>query len=182
LNWKSNHPTIKPSFCILCDTGLAVLAWCLILLTQTCLIMKKMLRFFLCAIALTTAATLSAQTLKGVDDSQNAGKVEWVTRQANAGTIAFGVPFTHEFKVKNISSENLHILQVRSTCHCTSVEWAQEPIRPGGTGIIKATYDSQREGDFFKVIMVSTNFDPAQTVPLAISGKVDKKLEADAKQ
>lgn len=140
--------------------------------------MKKITCLLFCAAAFLTANVAQAQKLKAVDDSRNAGKVEWLDRQADFGKIPFGVPATREFKVKNVSQENLLILQARGTCFCTSVEWSQEPIPPGQTGVIKATYDAQREGDFYKIIIVSTNFDPNQSVPFALIGKVDRKLEA----
>ena len=140
--------------------------------------MKKITFLLTLAAALLTVTVSSAQKLSAVDNSQNAGKVEWLNRQADFGKIPFGVPVTREFKVKNISRENLIILQVRTTCSCTSVMWSQEPIPPGQTGAIIATFDAQREGDFYKVLAVSTNFDPAQSVPFALTGKVDKKLEA----
>ena len=135
--------------------------------------MKKIVA--LCTLILTCVLHLSAQTLKPVDDSQNSGKVEWLNRQVDTGKIPFGIPVTHEFKLKNISKENLMIFQVRTTCHCTSVDWSREPILPGETTVIRATYDAQREGEFYKILAVSTNFDPAQSVPLAIMGKVEKK-------
>ncbi len=140
--------------------------------------MKKITLLLTLAAALLAVTVSSAQKLSAVDNSQNAGKVEWLNRQADFGKIPFGVPVTREFKVKNISRENLIILQVRTTCSCTSVMWSQEPIPPGQTGAIIATFDAQREGDFYKVLAVSTNFDPAQSVPFALMGKVDKKLEA----
>ena len=140
--------------------------------------MKKITFLLTLAVALLAATVSFAQKLSAVDNSQNAGKVEWLNRQADFGKIPFGVPVTREFKVKNISRENLMILQVRTTCSCTSVMWSQEPIPPGQTGVIIATFDAQREGDFYKVLAVSTNFDPAQSVPLALTGKVDRKLEA----
>lgn len=120
----------------------------------------------------------TAQTLKAVDNSLNAGKVEWLDRQITTGNVPFGEPVTREFRVKNISNENLMILQVKSTCHCTTTEWDQNPIEPGKTGIIKVTYDGQKEGDFYRIVSVATNFDSMQTVPLAMVGKVDKKPEA----
>lgn len=142
--------------------------------------MKKIIRFVFCAVALLVATVTHAQTLKTVDDTQNAGKVEWVNRSENTGKVPFGAPVTREFRMKNISQENLLLLQVRTTCHCVSLEWPREPIRPGETGVIRATYDGQREGDFYKIIAVNTNFDPNQAVPLALTGKVDKNLEASA--
>lgn len=140
--------------------------------------MKKIIRFVSCSIVLMIASALPAQTLKAVDDTQNAGKVEWINRSENTGKVPFGTPVMREFRMKNVSRENLLLLQVRTTCHCVSLEWSREPIPPGETGVIRATYDAQREGDFYKVIAVNTNFDPNQSVPFALTGKVDKKLEA----
>jgi hypothetical protein len=136
--------------------------------------MKMLLRPLLCCMLLLTASGLFSQKLKAEDNSQNAGKVEWTKRQVDAGKVPFGVPVTGEFEVKNISTENLIILDVRSGCHCTSVEWAREPIPPGQTGVITAIYDAQKEGDFYRIITVITNFDPAQSVPMALVGKVEK--------
>ncbi len=126
---------------------------------------------FLTFIASTTG--LFGQKLKAVDNTQNAGKVEWVTRQVDAGKSALGTPVTGEFEVKNISKENLIIMEVRSSCHCTAVEWTSEPIAPGKSGTIKAIYDGQRQGEFYRIITVTTNFDPAQSIPLALIGKVE---------
>ncbi len=126
------------------------------------------------------AFAASAQTLKTVDNSQNAGKVEWLDRQISAGSVPFGQPVSREFRVKNISNENLIILQVKSTCHCTVTEWDHSEIAPGKTALIKVTYDSQKEGDFYRIVSVSTNFDSMQSVPLALVGKVDKKPEASS--
>ncbi|MCW5921921.1 MAG: DUF1573 domain-containing protein [Saprospiraceae bacterium] len=144
--------------------------------------MKKIIFSLSCTIALMTALVSTAQTLKAVDDTQNVGKVEWLNRSADAGKTAFGTPVTREFAVKNISKENLILLQVRSACFCVTVDWSQEPIRPGETGIIRATYDAQREGDFYKIITVNTNFDPTHSVPFAFVGKVERLLEANAGQ
>jgi hypothetical protein len=144
--------------------------------------MKKMIRLFSCFIVLMIANAASAQGLKAVDDSQNVGKVEWLNRSENVGKIPPGTPVTREFKMKNVSRENLLILSVRSTCHCATVEWPQEPVKPGETGVFKVTYDAQKEGDFYKIVAVSTNFDPNQTVPFALIGKVEKREELSAKQ
>lgn len=135
-----------------------------------------------CVFALLTVDAAFAQGIKAVDDSQNAGKVEWLNRSENVGKVPFGVPVTREFKMKNVSRENLILLSVRSGCYCTTVEWSQEPIPPGGTGVFKVTFDAQKEGDFYKIVMVSTNFDSNQTVPFALIGKVDKMPELSAKQ
>ena len=142
--------------------------------------MKQLFKFSLLFCALFLASKTTAQTLKAVDNSQNAGKVEWLDRQMTTGSVPFGQPVSREFRVKNISSENLMILQVKSSCHCTVTEWDHNPIAPGQTSLIKVTYDSQKEGDFYRIVSVSTNFDSMQSIPLALVGKVDKKPEASS--
>ena len=137
------------------------------------------LSLLFCSLFLVTKST--AQTLKAVDNSQNSGKVEWVDRQITTGNVPFGQPVSREFKVKNISSENLMILQVKSSCHCTVTEWDHNAIAPGQTSLIKVIYDGQKEGDFYRIVSVITNFDSMQSVPLALVGKVDKKPEADSR-
>jgi hypothetical protein len=139
--------------------------------------MKHLFRFSFITLAILLSCRLAAQTLKAVDNSQNAGKVEWLDRQITTGNVPFGTPVTGEFKFKNISTENLLILQVKSSCHCTVTDWDRSPVAPGQTGVIKVIYDSQKEGDFYRIVSVLTNFDSMQGVPLALNGKVDKKPE-----
>lgn len=136
----------------------------------------------LVACALLLSMTAQAQSLKTVDNSQNAGKVEWLDRQLNTGNVPFGQPVAREFRLKNISSENLLILQVKSTCHCTIAEWSSNPIEPGQTGTIKVIYDGEKEGDFYRIVSVTTNFDSMQSIPLALVGKVAAKPEASTGQ
>ncbi len=140
--------------------------------------MKHLITLSIVFLSFWTASSVKAQTLKAVDNSQNAGKVEWLDRQVTTGNVPFGTPVTREFRFKNISSENLLILQVKSSCHCTVAEWDHNPVEPGKTGVIKISYDAQKEGDFYRIVSVITNFDSMQSIPLALVGKVDKKPEA----
>ena len=124
---------------------------------------------------------VSAQTIRTEDNSMNAGKVAWKTQQINTGKVPFGLPIMREFEVKNVSTENLMILQVKSGGYCTVAEWSKEPIEPGQSTIIKVTYDGLREGEFYRVVMVLTNFDTNQSVPLALTGKVEPNLELSSR-
>lgn len=113
-----------------------------------------------------------AQNVKTVDNSLNAGKVEWLQRQINAGSVPYGQPVSREFEIKNISTENLMILSVKSSCHCAVAEFSKEPVAPGAITKIKVTYDALKEGDFYKIVTVLTNFDAVQALPLILTGKV----------
>ena len=134
--------------------------------------MKDMLKSCLTLALFLSVQFLFAQTISSVDNSLNAGKVQWVQNQINTGTVPIGTPVSREFEVKNIGTENLMILQVKSSCFCTVAEWSKEPVEPGNSAKIKVTYDSQHEGEFYRIVTVLTNFDTNQSVPLALKGKV----------
>ena len=121
------------------------------------------------------ASPLAAQHINTDDTSQNAGKVEWTPRMIEFdSTLAYGVPVTRDFVVKNWSKEDLLITKIRTGCTCTTVDYTQTAIPPNKGGIVRVTYDAQKEGDFYRVISVTTNFDPAQPVALILKGTVTK--------
>ena len=56
-------------------------------------------------------------------------------------------PLSCTFKVTNISDSPAVIYNVVSSCGCTDVKWTREPLRPGASGTIDATY-SNDEGPY----------------------------------
>ncbi len=56
-------------------------------------------------------------------------------------------PVSCEFTLTNKSGKPAVIYNVISSCGCTDVEWTKEPIKPGSTGKISATY-SNDEGPY----------------------------------
>lgn len=52
-------------------------------------------------------------------------------------------PQTCSFKVKNISDEPIAIFEVVTSCGCTEAQWTREPLQPGKTGTISATYNNE---------------------------------------
>jgi Protein of unknown function (DUF1573) len=125
-------------------------------------------------VAFSTMPIKATAQLKLDDLTDNNGKVEWTWR-VSVGEVPFEKPFTAVFSLKNISSDTLIIQNVQAACHCTVPEYPHEPILPGQTAYIKATYDAGSEGQFFKTISVSTNFDLYRTVTLAMTGTVKAK-------
>jgi len=85
---------------------------------------------------------------------------------------------THEFSFLNKSARPVVILSVQPSCGCTTPGWFKEPIAPGKTGFIKASFDPRgRPGYFNKSLTVSTDLD-ANAIVLQIKGNVvDNKSE-----
>ena len=52
-------------------------------------------------------------------------------------------PQSCTFKVTNISSEPVALLEVVTSCGCTEAQWTREPLQPGKSGTISATYKNE---------------------------------------
>lgn len=70
------------------------------------------------------------------------------------GRIKQGVPQKGTFVVTNIGTEPLIIEQANPTCGCTISDYTKEPIAPGKTGVINATYNAAALNHFDKHLTV----------------------------
>ena len=85
------------------------------------------------------------------------------------GTVSVNFAFT------NTGSIPLMIKQVHASCGCTSPDWSREPILPGKTGFVSATYNPKnRPGPFSKTITVVSNAATPNQI-LTIKGEVIPK-------
>jgi len=91
------------------------------------------------------------------------------------GEIPEGDKHTHEFYFQNIGREPLIIQNVKASCGCTTPNWPKDPILPGETASITATYNTKgRPGPFNKGITITSNA-VTPTKRLFIKGKVLKE-------
>jgi hypothetical protein len=82
------------------------------------------------------------------------------------------VPYIANFQIKNTSSRPLILTEVLSGCHCAVTDYDHTPIPAGATSQIKVTYDAHRQGVFYKIVNIKTNFDPDNYVTIALQGVV----------
>lgn len=87
------------------------------------------------------------------------------------GELTFQQPRTATFELTNTGNASLQLTSVKPSCGCTSVEWPNSSIAPGGTAKIVATYDARMLGYFQKEIEVYTNAG-AEPVYLTLQGRV----------
>ena len=80
--------------------------------------------------------------------------VKFTTETIDLGKIKQGNPTTAVFSVSNIGSDPLIIEQASPTCGCTISDYTKEPIAPGKSGTIKATYNAANIGAFEKHLTV----------------------------
>lgn len=76
----------------------------------------------------------------------------------NFGTANEGEKLVHEFTFKNNGKTPLLISGATGSCGCTVPEYPHEPIAPGKTGVLKATFNTAgKPGHQEKAITVSSN-------------------------
>lgn len=77
------------------------------------------------------------------------------------------------FHFTNTGDDSLKITKVTPGCGCTTAEWTQTAVPPGGRGYLKTTFDPKnRPGPFQKAITINTN-DPANpSLAVSVKGEV----------
>ncbi|PJJ84327.1 DUF1573 domain-containing protein [Mucilaginibacter auburnensis] len=138
-------------------------------------------------VILLTAATLSAcnNSEKAADttsaDSAGVTKADPAIIKFNEesfdfGKITEGEKTTHVFKFYNGSTQPLIITNAVASCGCTTPTWPKDPVLPGKEGEISVTFNSAgKVGLQDKLITVTANTDPAQTVVHLIGEVLAKK-------
>lgn len=106
--------------------------------------MKKW-QFFLLGMCL-SAAELSAQSVAVYDKTRH-----------EFGSILWKTPAMATFEVKNKGNKPLVIKKIHPSCDCTVVDWKKEPIAPGESAKIIATYDANILGHFERYLQVYSN-------------------------
>ena len=90
----------------------------------------------------------SAQSKKAND------QVKFTSETVDLGKVKLGNPVTATFTLTNVGTEDLIIENVTPGCGCTKSDYTKEPIKPGKTGKITATYNAAAVGNFNKAVYV----------------------------
>jgi hypothetical protein len=81
------------------------------------------------------------------------------------GKINAGDKVTYDFKFTNAGNAPLIITDAVATCGCTKPEWPKAPLKPGESGVIHVTFNSQgKMGLQDKMITITANTKPAQNM------------------
>ena len=95
------------------------------------------------------------------------------------GTINEGDVVEYTYSFKNTGAAPLIIQGAQGSCGCTVPDWTKDPIPVGGTGFVKAKFDSNGKPNIQnKTVTVTANTWPKQTV-LRFKAMVTPKTAAD---
>ena len=89
--------------------------------------------------------TMAVEPEFSTDDAVRVGDaVEFDKTVHDFGDISIeDGPLTCVFTVKNIGKEPIAIYEVVTSCGCTDAQWTREPLQPGKSGTISATYKNE---------------------------------------
>jgi hypothetical protein len=120
--------------------------------------MKKTILFVFAFVAFATVS-FAQGVLKFKSEKHDFGKVEQ------------GKPATFSFEFVNTGNQPVVISNAQASCGCTTPDWTKDPILPGKTGFVKATYNAAAVGPFNKTVTVYSNAE-TPTLVLNLTGEV----------
>ncbi len=104
-------------------------------------------------------------TASGKADADKLPKIEFEKDFHDFGKIIQGEKVTYAFKFKNTGKSLLLISNVSTSCGCTVTDFPKEPIKPGESGKIDVSFDSEgRRGPQNKTATVMANTQPNSTM------------------
>lgn len=140
--------------------------------------MKKLLLLPLFFLGSMTVSKAQAPVTSGME-TKNGPVMTFEVLEYNFGTIKQGEVVTREFKFKNTGREPLIINNAIGSCGCTVPDYPKEPIKPGGSGVIKVTFNSAgKMGQQDKTVTLT--YDTDKTIVLHIKGNVEAAAAAPA--
>jgi hypothetical protein len=103
------------------------------------------------------------------------GVIKFKTESHEFGKVDEGTQATYTFEFTNTGTAPVVISNAQPSCGCTTPDWTKEPVMPGKTGKVTASFNSQgRPGNFSKTVTVISNSETPQIV-LSIKGEVNPK-------
>lgn len=143
--------------------------------------MKKIILTALIAVSAVVVSHAQAPTpapTPAQAENKNQADITFEKEVHEFGVIPQGTPASYTFYFKNTGKEPLIVSNASASCGCTQPDWTKEPIKPGGRGFIKATYNAASVGPFTKTVTVTSNA-KRSTVVLTIKGEVKVATEVN---
>lgn len=100
-----------------------------------------------------------------------AATIVWKAETIDVGEIPQGTPKAIVYEFKNTGKTAVVITNVQGSCGCTATDYTKEPVLPGKSAKVTATYNAANKGGFTKTVTVTTS---AETTPkiLTLKGTV----------
>jgi hypothetical protein len=128
------------------------------------IVKKDMMNRLLFFVLMLLSPVVYAQQAKAVLFREEAFDFGSIREEAGAAV--------HDFVFTNTTNRPIRIVNVQPSCGCTTPDWTKDPVAPGKTGFVKASYNPKgRPGYFNKTLTVTTDYEPNPVI-LQIKGTV----------
>lgn len=108
--------------------------------------------------------------IKNTLDPRNS-KIKTIENEFDFGEISIKDTLIHTFLIKNISKNELTLVNVESNCDCTTSNFTKNAVKENDTARIKMQFIPSKKGYIEKSIVIEANTSPPYTV-LTIKGNV----------
>lgn len=100
-----------------------------------------------------------------------ASTIVWKAETIDVGQIPQGTPKAIVYEFKNTGKTDVVITNVQGSCGCTATDYTKEPVQPGKSAKVTATYNAANKGGFTKTVTVTTSAEKTPKI-LTLKGTV----------
>ncbi|OMQ12011.1 DUF1573 domain-containing protein [[Flexibacter] sp. ATCC 35103] len=136
----------------------------------------KMIKISMLALALSLMSFSAIAPIKSITaetkiEAEAASTIVWKAETIDVGQIPQGTPKAIVYEFKNTGKTAVVITNVQGSCGCTATDYTKEPILPGKSAKVTATYNAANKGGFTKTVTVTTSAETAPKI-LTLKGTV----------
>ena len=133
----------------------------------------KVIKISMLALALGLMSFSAIAPIKSISSENKivadaASTIVWKAETIDVGQIPQGTPKAIVYEFKNTGKTAVVITSVQGSCGCTATDYTKEPILPGKSAKVTATYNAANKGGFTKTVTVTTS---AETTPKVLTLK-----------
>jgi hypothetical protein len=141
--------------------------------------MKKLLATTFASLFLALFIQLNVFSQVNPQASTTSGaRITFAEKSHDFGDIQQGDKVNYTFKFTNTGTAPLIVSKVETTCGCTATNWTKDPVKPGDSGEIAATFNSTgRKGAQRKVITIYSNATNAKETVAIVSNVLTSSSE-----
>ncbi|WP_316633640.1 DUF1573 domain-containing protein [uncultured Flavobacterium sp.] len=135
----------------------------------------KMIKISMLALALGLMSFSAIAPVKSLTSETKvaaaASTIVWKAETIDVGQIPQGTPKAIVYEFKNTGKTSVVITNVQGSCGCTATDYTKEPVLPGKTAKVTATYNAANKGGFTKTVTVTTSAESTPKI-LTLKGTV----------
>ncbi|OXG08374.1 uncharacterized protein DUF1573 [Flavobacterium araucananum] len=136
----------------------------------------KIIKISMLALALSLMSFSAIAPIKAISsetkvEATAASVIVWKAETVDVGEIPQGTPKAIVYEFKNTGKTAVVITNVQGSCGCTATDYTKEPILPGKSAKVTATYNAANKGGFTKTVTVTTSAETAPKI-LTLKGTV----------